>query len=194
MRLFPLADGTIDRYDRAGWITGPFDIGSNVYPSWHVPFSVDFAEQWSVSGSVGFETPVCSQPVNPLAVHIGNGAMLVTWGEPLTGQASSYEVWASSSLNGNYYKFSNGEFNLTHGLLNNLPVQATIYLKIRAKSPNGQYSPYAQFRPGRVNYPTVKMKVKSVSGSIISSGAIFSKQISGSRLLALKALSEISIP
>lgn len=194
MRLFPKPDGTTDRYDRAGYITFPFDLGGPAYGLAEIPVFIDFAQQFTVSGSVGFEVPVCSQPVNPLAVHMGNGAMLVTWGAPLTGQASEYEIWASNSLTGNYYKFSNGEFELTHGVLNNLPVNTTVYLKIRAKSPTGQYSPYAQFRAGQINYPTIKMKLKSVSGSVISAGSVFSKQVSGSRLLAFKALSEISIP
>lgn len=194
MRLFPKPDGSTDRFDRAGYITFPFDIGANVYASWEVPLSVSFAHNWTTPGSVGFVPIVCSAPVNPLAAHIGNGAMLVTWDAPLTGQASAYEIWGSSLLAGNYYKFSNGEFNLTHGVLNNLPVQTEVYLKIRAKSPTGNYGPFAQFRPGSVNYPTVKMKVRSVSGSIISAGSVFTKQISGSRLLALKALSEITIP
>lgn len=194
MRLFGVADGQINEFDRAVFLTPPFDASFGVGASWEAPFTVDFAQQWSVTGSVAFEYPVCSAPVNPLAVHIGNGAMLVTWQQPLTGQASGYEVWAATEVSGSYYKFSNNEFTATHGLLNNFPIGQTIYLRVRAKSPNGLFGAYAQFRSGKINYPTIKMKVRSVSGSIISAGSVFSKQVSGSRLLAVKALSEISIP
>lgn len=51
MRLFGKVDGVIDRYDRAGWLTMPFDlspfIGSDVSA-----FALYIMRSWKASGLI----------------------------------------------------------------------------------------------------------------------------------------------
>lgn len=165
MRILPdLTTPMNSPQNRAAWFTTPFDL----------------ATTWV--------------PQDVLAAHIGSGAIMLTWVEPNPGWPPDYyEVWASNSLAGTYYLYMNGKFAVTRGVVFNVPVGTTAYFKVRACTNEGGTSDFAQAMVAIINKPTIQVSVTAIEGTIIPSGAIFTIQDEGGRLVALSADSLITV-
>ncbi len=142
----------------------------------------------------GFDVGELAPPENVLAVHIGSGAVMLTWEEPAdTQQPDYYEVWGCSSLNGTYYLYMNGKFTIKRGVVYNVPVGITAFFRVRSRNAAGLVSDFVQAQAALAQQPLVAMSVTSIEGSIIPSGAIFSIQDDGGRLIAVSANSQITV-
>lgn len=141
----------------------------------------------------GFDVGELAPPENVLAAHIGSGAVMLTWEEPADTPPDYYEVWGADALNGTYYLYMNGKFTTPRGIVYNVPVGLTVFFKVRAYNSVLGYSDFVQAQAALLQRPLVAISVTSIEGSIIPSGAIFSVQDDGGRLVAVSADSQITV-
>lgn len=137
-----------------------------------VPLNVGIASGAQVLlTTLGIEAQSSSDPILPLAAHIGNGAVMLTWIPPLSGQPSFYEINCSTSLNGTYFPYNRSIFKNPIGLINNFPFDRTMYFRIRAGTEDGNYSNWVQAKLGILQKQSTVMRVKGPAGSTVVSGA-----------------------
>jgi len=141
----------------------------------------------------GFDVGELAPPENVLAAHIGSGAVMLTWEEPAVTPPNYYEVWGADALNGTYYLYMNGRFTLPRGIVYNVPVGLTVFFKVRSCNAAGLFSDFVQAQAALLQQPFVTISVTAIEGSIIPSGAIFSIQDDGGRLVAVSANSQITV-
>lgn len=131
-------------------------------------------------------------PLNPLAVHIGQGALLAQWDAPLTGtKIDHYEVWAALSENGSYQQLTDADTEDTTTVIHNMPIGSTLYFKVRSVSPGGKKSSFTQAKLGVLSRPSLNVDATCVEGSTIPSGSIFTAKDSNGRLVAIQADAQI---
>lgn len=139
--------------------------------------------------------PSIAAPTDPLAVHVGQGSLLLGWGHANPELVNYYELYVSTSLGGNYVKLTRGEFKATHGNVQNIPLGRSLYFKLRAIGRNGAISSFAQVKRGKLYQPTIPLKVRGISGSIIPANSLFSSlDAETGKLLLVRAQATITIP
>lgn len=140
-------------------------------------------------------TPTITAPIDPLAVHIGQGNLFLGWSHATPELVSYYELYVSTSLAGTYVKLTRGEFQATHGSVQNIPLGRSLYFQLRAIGLNGAISSFTQIKRGKFYQPTIPLKVRGISGSTIPAGVMFSSldQETG-KLLLVQAQALITIP
>ena len=137
-----------------------------------------------------------TDPINPIAAHIGGGVVQVyvdPQDESLVAVAK-YEVTCAMTIDGTYYAFSNRFFSGRDGYIYGFPVGKTVYLRIRAIGADGSLSDWVQVVLGTASKPTTVMQLTAISGSTIPEGAVFVSQKDSHRLYGFKAVSEITFP
>lgn len=171
---FPLPiDGDIPTTDYMGNIrAGIKPYGFGLFYS--APILTGVAIGTSASIFAGVASPAIDPPLFPLAVHMGQGAVFLSWGHDTPELVSYYELVAAATLAGPYVKYLNGEFQSRHGMIRNIPIGATAYFQLRAVGVNGAVSDWVQVKKGKFNNSTlVSLKVRAIEGSRILQGAIF---------------------
>lgn len=138
-------------------------------------------------------------PLNPLACHIGNGTVLLTWLPPASGTPAKYEVWASEQLTGPYYKYLNGNFEtgtadgVGRGQVYNVTLGINAYFQIRAIDSDGNAGPFAQFQAGQITKPTIQCRITAITGSLIKAGTVFSVLDKSDRIIGIQAIADINV-
>lgn len=160
-------------------LPGMDNIRAGIRPS-GFGLTFDFPISGGIKGGTGvpirggIATPFIDPPVSPLAVHMGQGTLYLGWGHPFPDRVDTYELLFSLNHGGPYVKYPTGEFRSLRGTVKNVPIGITIYLQVRAIGKNGAVSTLTQVKKGKFYQPLVSMKVRAISGSKISSGALFS--------------------
>lgn len=113
-----------------------------------------------------------SPPKNALAVHIGQGSVLVQWDEPDFGVPGTYE-FAVSFNQTTWYNWRNMQLGAKSATLTGLPVARDIYVRMRAISTGNTPSDYTDVAQGKLQQPQVRMSVRSVKFSVIQANAVF---------------------
>lgn len=158
------------------------------------PIQIGIASGAGVRIEVGIAVPAIAPPELPLAVHLGQGAVFLSWSHPTHPLVSYYELLAAAAEAGPYEKYQRGEFRERHGVVYNIPVGATAYFRLRAIGRNGASSTLVQVKRGRVERPLVSLKVQAIRNSMILSGAVFHQtDIETGMLLSMQAPSQILI-
>jgi hypothetical protein len=119
-------------------------------------------------------TPAIDPPIAPLAVHMGQGIVWLNWSHPVPDKVQQYELFVATSQLGSYTKLERGVFLATHGVIQNMPLGRTLYFKLQAIGKNGATSSQVQVKLGKFYVPLVTMKMRSIEGSTIPVGAVFS--------------------
>ena len=132
-------------------------------------------------------------PTNPVACHVGNGMLVLYWDIPTTGTVKRYEIYLSLSESGIYKRYFNGSFTENRGQIYNVPMNETVYLRVKAIDVDGSESSLAQFTRGKIEKPIVSMKCRAIHGSLIPKDAVFSVHDSVDRIVAAKAVADINI-
>jgi len=133
-------------------------------------------------------------PSNPLCCYIGRGCALCEWTAP-DEDVRYYEIYIST----NNYTFTLCQSNIfnTKVMLRGLPVNKTIYLKIRSvyfSSGIEQYSDFCYMKKASTNNNPITMRVTSVNGSKILAGSLFNfLDRKAGRIISLAASEEINI-
>lgn len=134
--------------------------------------SIESAGTGTIRASIA--EPSIAAPTVPLAVHIGQGSVMVQWQHVDPATVERYELFGSDSLTGQYEKVQGGDFFQLHGMLHNVPLSSTIYLKVRAVGKNGAVSTFTQVKLGKFSPLDVWMRCKAIQGSTIPKDAQFS--------------------
>ncbi len=133
-----------------------------------------------------------SNPVDPIAAHLGGGIVQVFSGYPVSGNFDRFEVQVSMTLAGPYQLFSNRTFKNRDGWIYGFPVGGTAYLQIRAIAVDGSVSDWVQVKKAILNKIRVRMSAKAIQGSRISESAVFVTRKAENRLLAFRSLEEVN--
>lgn len=140
-------------------------------------------------------TPLGSPPLepsNPLAAHIGNGTVLLSWTETNASLVDHYQVWASEDAV-NYFQYMNAEFQGDRAMIHNVPIGITAYLKIRAIGIDGRISNFVDFQAATIQKPSKQFMIRAIDGSLIRQGAVFSVLDMSGRIVAIQAVADIPI-
>lgn len=159
--------------------------------------SSDYSSSGGIKKTFDFEasgeipSPTVGDPVNPYALHIGQGSILFTW-EPAAG-AHTYEIWASSSEVSSYTLAYEG-IQDNRFIMRNVPLGSSFYFRVVAIHVTGERSNAVQVKKGKINKSSQVLKVKGIAGSVIPQGSVFSTVNSKTgSLISYQADSEITI-
>jgi hypothetical protein len=122
---------------------------------------------------VEIPAPTIQAPTNPLALHLGQGVVMFSWGHPAPERVDHYEVYASTSELGTYEKYPGAEFVPRRGRIFGVPVGSTAFFQMCAIGFNGAQSSFVQVKLGKLEPLTIAMKVRAIQGSQIKDQAIF---------------------
>lgn len=132
-----------------------------------------------------------SAPQNALAVHIGSGAVLLQF--DTVSNASYYEVWVSTAIDGVYSLYNGSKHYNNNIILYNVPIGINAYIKIKAVDSSGNKSSATQVVRGQINKLTKTFTVKAIRGSVIPANSIFAVPDSTGRLIAIQADEQINV-
>lgn len=137
---------------------------------------------------------IVDAPENPLACHVGQGTILLTWSHPDLPAIQYFELQASMNLAGPYVPYQRGRFPSTRGMVNNVPMGINAYFQLRSVGKNRTLSAFVQVKRGKLVSGTANFKVRSINGSQILKDAVFTSldQETG-QVVAIKAPSLITI-
>lgn len=133
-----------------------------------------------------------SNPVDPIAAHVGGGIIQVFAGFPVSGEFNYFEVRVSTALAGPYQLFGNRTFKHRDGWIYGFPVGGTAYMQIRAVAIDGSMSDWVQVKKAILNKIRIRMQCRAIQGSILSAGAVLVTRKVENRLLAFRAESEVT--
>lgn len=122
---------------------------------------------------LGIAAPTIADPTNPLAVHMGQGAVLLGWQHATPTLVQYYEIFASGSLNGVYTPYQRSRFTAMRGLVNNVPLGINAFFRIRAVGVNGAVSNLVQVKLGKLARISAGFKVRGIAGSRIPINSTF---------------------
>lgn len=127
-----------------------------------------------------------SEPVNPIAAHIGGGIVQVYVEFPVTGILRYFEVRVGSSLSGPYQYFGNRRFKHKDGWIYGFTPTTVIYMQIRAVATDGSTSDWVQVKKAVLNKVRVIMQVRALQGSVLEENAVLVTPKVENRLLAFR--------
>lgn len=171
--------------------SGIINLGIQQFES--APISLGIASGAFAPISLGILDSI-SEPINPLAAHVGGGGVLI-YCTPPTGNVivKEYETQVSTSLTGTYINYNRSFHPHNINLIKNFPFGVDLYFRIRALSPTGLASNWVQVRRGIPQLQTEILRISAISGSSIPEGAKFITRDKADRLSGFKALTAISI-
>lgn len=117
-------------------------------------------------------TPI-AEPTNVLAVHIGQGAVLVVWQHDNHDAVDSYQIQVSMADADSYYDYPGGLTTSRRAVLHNLPLGSSINIRMRAVGKNSTTSEWVNAKQGRREPIQVALLVRGIVGSTIAAGAVF---------------------
>jgi len=163
--------------------------------SFTAPIQLGISTAFTCPIQLGIAVAAIDPPQNPLAVHIGQGAVLFTWEAPETGTPDYYQVFAAAQEAGPYRLYGTGSrFRGTRGVIRNVPVGITAFFQMRAVGLNGAISEFVQVMAGQFQEQTVQLSVRAIEGSQIPEGATFTMYDQQLDLLvAMRAVEAIDI-
>jgi hypothetical protein len=132
-----------------------------------------------------------SEPINPMAAHLGAGVVQLYTEPPVSGELDVYEVQCAISLAGPYSFVMNRFFNKKDAVLYGFAIGLNAYLRIRARDTEGNYSNWVQVKRAIVNTPLVGVTCRCIKGSVIPEGAVFSVTKKPDRIAGLVAAQTI---
>lgn len=117
--------------------------------------------------------PTISAPTQPLAVHTGQGSVFLAWSHAESSKVDYFELYIATSLGGTYVKLPRGEFYGLHGIVQNIPLGRSYFFQLRAVGKNGALSSFTQVKLGKFYRPSIVLKVRAITGSVLKANAIF---------------------
>lgn len=131
-------------------------------------------------------------PTSPIAVHIGQGAVLFNWEAPIGCNVEYYEISGCSTYGGSYFIL---ETNIadTKCIISGLPMGNSMFFRIKSVHASGLESSDAQVKLGLLQNSYVTMTVRSIAGSSIPEGSVFTSYDSSGAIISFSAQGHISI-
>lgn len=152
------------------------------------PLEAGFKKAADFTISAGIAAQVLSAPTNPLAVHLGDGLLFVTW-DAVNFSNVSYNLYSSLSLNGEYRLLVYGLTD-TSTIIRNMVVDVNVYLKISAVNRNGMIaveSAKAQVLRGKISSGnTIEVLLTAPRGSVVPAGSVFNIRHKSGSLISLQ--------
>lgn len=157
------------------------DIGSinnietslvNNWSSVEVPAEVSLVNFAKAEAEVSLVSLIHSPPLNPLCVPLKSGVVFLQWEKP-NNNALQYEIFISyyNSINEDTFTLIEITEN-TMVFISELPIETSMYFKIRAKYIDNSYSILVDFKKGKMKYDVHNFRVISIPGTIIEKDAI----------------------
>lgn len=144
------------------------------------------------TGEIGDGT--VAAPTDGLAVHLGQGQVVVTWHHVDVATVNRFEVYVGFSNVGPFFPYPIPMSNATTVMLNNVPMGVTIFLQVRAVGHNGSVSAFSSVKRGVFAPIEGTLQVKAVSGTIINAGVRFSAlHPKSGELITFKAVDQILV-
>lgn len=128
-----------------------------------------------------------SEPVNPIAAHVGGGIVQVYVGFPTTGTLRYFEVRVGAAVAGPYQYFGNRRFKHKDGWIYGFTPTTVIYMQIRAVDVDGSASDWVQVKKAVLNKVRVIMRVRAIQGSALEQDAVLVIPKVENRLLAFRS-------
>jgi hypothetical protein len=157
------------------------------------PLEVRVASSADASLKIG--TGTSRDSVSPYAVPIPGGSILIYWDElPRRADVDYATILGSLTQDGTYITIATLRGS-KGGIIHNVPVGITIYLKLQFISRTGDidYTPQAIAR-GRISSGNITCEIRAIKGSVIPKGAMFSvSDFDMGAFTVLKAIDEISV-
>lgn len=177
----------------AGW-SANIQGGIANTSSTQFPIQAGIKQGYNFPIQVGITAASIAAPTNALAKHLGQGVVFATWQHSTPAKVDYYEVWASTNFGGPYTPYQHNRFRKPRAFLANVPVGITAYFQVRAVGYNGALSSFAQVKQGKLERPTISLKVRAITGSTIAAGEIFTcpDQETG-RLIAVRPSVDITL-
>ena len=147
----------------------PYGFGLSV----SVPVTAGVRSTTDVPITGGVLPATIEPPTDGYAIHLGQGAVFLTWQHPAPTRVAYYELHASMQEAGPYERYQRGEFVLRHGIVQNIPVGTTAYFRLRAVGHNMAVSTFLQIKRGKFAGFNYLFRVRGIRNSIIAQGAIF---------------------
>jgi hypothetical protein len=132
-----------------------------------------------------------SEPINPMAVHLGAGVLQLYVETPVSGTLGRYEVSCSRALNGVYEGCAQRFFSQKDACLYDFTLGSDAYLRIRAIGTDGSASDWVQVKRGVASKPYIGMTCRCIEGSLIPAGAIFAIPKRPDRIVGIVATQDI---
>lgn len=132
--------------------------------------------------------------IHAVAAHRGHGNVLIKVFSQAPENFSCYEVQIATDAAGPYSFYNNFQFFSDVGNLADVPLEITIYMRIRYMTTlNGinSFSDWYQVRRGVLSTPSVIMEVKTIKDSRIGKNAAFPCQFRGQGLIAFTTPTEL---
>jgi hypothetical protein len=132
-----------------------------------------------------------SQPINPLAVHIGSGVIQLYVLPPASGTLRRYEIQCAFAMAGPYQSYSNWFFTDKDAYIYGFAIGRNVYVRIRAIDVDGSVSEWEQAKLGLIQTVEVLAECSCIEGSRIPEGARFVIHKRPDRLVGLVAQQDI---
>jgi len=114
-----------------------------------------------------------SEPINPMAVHLGGGVVQLYTEPPVSGELDSYEILCARALDGTYESVSNKFSTNRDAFLYGFSFGTNAYIRIRAIGTDGSESAWVQVKRAVASKPYIGMTCRCIEGSTIPAGAVF---------------------
>jgi hypothetical protein len=146
---------------------------------------------WTADIEAGISEIEILPPTNPLAVHIGQGRVLMKWDAP-SSNVHHYEIELSFQEAGVYY-LAAMHIQDTKYLLSGLPLGQSLYFKICSVHASGLKSIYEKFKRGKIQRPSILMDVRAISGSTIPLSTVFASTDSSGSVVSFASDTLITV-
>jgi hypothetical protein len=155
---------------------------------------ISFANGANGDAEISIIAPSISAPTDAYGVHLSQGTVIMHWKHATPDKVAYYELFAAASSAGPFFKYQQGEFLATRGVVNNVPLGISAYFKVRAIGKNGAVSSFINVKQGKIAKPSFAFNVTGIVGSTIPKDAIFTSIDTHTGLLiAIKADFPITI-
>ena len=157
------------------------------------PIKAGFKKAVGFTVSAGIAAQTLSAPTNPLAVHLGDGLLLVCW-DAVNFSNVQYNLYSALSLNGEYRLLVYG-LTETSTIVRNMVVGVNVFLKISAINRNGMSvveSEKAQVLRGKISTGNMEVLMSAPMGSVVPAGSVFSIRHKSGSLISLQVNEAVS--